>query len=100
MNKKIVQAVQERSKGLCEICGSPYMTQIHHIVKGKGKRREHENKYSVILLCWDCHMGNKGVHGRDGRELDLYLKKKLQEKYFNLGYTENEVREKMGGKLY
>lgn len=96
MNKKIVQAVQERSKGLCEICGSPHMTQMHHIIKGKGKRRQHENEFSVINLCWYCHHSNKGVHGRDGRELDLYLKRKLQEKYFNLGYTENEVREKNG----
>jgi hypothetical protein len=40
------------------------------------------------------------VHGKNGKELDLRLKRELQEKYFRGGYTEDEVRELMGGKLY
>lgn len=101
MDKEIVQAVQERSKGLCEVCGSSYLLQHHHIVSGRGKRKEHENKHSVILLCWDCHHGSEyGVHGKNGRDLNLYLKRKLQKKYFSIGYKEEEARKMMGGKLY
>ena len=99
MDKKIVQAVLERSKGLCEVCYAPG-AELHHIIYGKGKRKQHETVESVVLLCWDCHRGTYGVHGREGRKLDLQLKKQLQERYFKQGYSEKEVREMMGGKLY
>ena len=100
MKEEVVQAVLRRSKGLCEVCHSPKMVQLHHIVGGNGKRKQHENKYSVIALCYDCHHGTYGVHGREGKELDLKLKLELQKKYFSMGYTEEEVRKMMGGKLY
>lgn len=99
MDKKIVQAVLERSKGLCEVCYAPG-AELHHIIHGKGKRKQHETVESVVLLCWECHRGTYGVHGREGRKLDLQLKKQLQERYFKQGYSEKEVREMMGGKLY
>ncbi len=99
MNKKIVQAVLERSKGLCEVCYAPG-AELHHIIYGKGKRKQYETAESVVLLCYECHRGTYGVHGRKGRKLDLQLKKQLQERYFKQGYSEKEVREKMGGKLY
>ena len=99
MDKKIVQAVLERSKGLCEVCYAPG-AELHHIIYGKGKRKQHETVESVILLCYECHRGTYGVHGREGRELDLELKRKLQLEYFKQGYSEKEVREMMGGKLY
>lgn len=99
MDNKIVQAVLERSKGLCEVCYSPGQ-HLHHIIGGHGRRTQHETRESVVLLCMNCHVGTRGVHGRLGRELDLKLKKKLQEIYFNQGYTEQEVRRLMGGKLY
>ena len=101
MNKEIVQAVLERSGGCCENCGAAdYMVQIHHVVGGNGKRKQHENEFSLILLCWNCHHSTWGVHGREGKELDIMLKRKLQETYFSQGYLEDEVRIKMGGKLY
>src|SRR5699024_956156 len=101
MDPKIIEAVRKRSKGLCEVCGSNYLLQHHHIVGGRGKRKQCENEHSIILLCWNCHHGSKwGVHGKNGKDLNLYLKRKLQEKYFDMRYTESEVREKMGGKLY
>ena len=101
MDKKIVQAVLERSKGVCENCGAAdYRVQLHHIIKGLGKRKQHETIEYVILLCWNCHHGTYGVHGREGKELDIKLKRKLQETYFNQGYSVEEVRRMMGGKIY
>lgn len=83
----------------CELCGSHELVQRHHIVKGRGKRKQHENEHSTILLCWYCHHGTFGVHGKNGYALDRKLKIDLQEKYFSMGYTEDEVREMMGGKI-
>lgn len=100
MNKEIIKAVLERSNGLCEICGSSQMVQLHHIIGGNGKRKQHETEESVVALCWVHHHGTKGVHGREGKKLDRSLKIELQDKYKNKGYSEEEVRQMMGGKLY
>lgn len=99
MDKKIVQAVLERSKGLCEVCYAPG-TELHHIIHGKGKRKQHETIESVVLLCYECHRGTYGVHGKNGSKLNRQLKIGLQEKYKSLGYSEEEIRELMGGKIY
>lgn len=101
MDKEIVQAVLERSGGLCENCGAAdYMCQLHHIIKGRGKRKQCETVESVLLLCWNCHYGTWGIHGKNGKALDLKLKINLQETYFKQGKTEGEVRILLGGKLY
>ena len=100
MDKNVAAKVLERSNGLCEICHSNYMVQLHHIIFGHGKRKQCENEHSVIALCWDCHHGTFGVHGKYGKMLDMKLKIGLQRKYFSMGYTESEVRALMGGKLY
>ena len=99
MDKKIVQAVLERSKGLCEVCHKQGQ-ELHHILSGNGRRRQHENADSVIMLCSSCHRGTNGVHGKNGAKLDLQLKLKLQETYFKQGKTEGEIRVLMGGRLY
>lgn len=99
INKKIVSEVLERSDGLCEVC-SRQGSELHHIVFGSGKRQQQEKAESVIVLCFECHRGTMGVHGRDGRKLNIKLKKKLQETYKEQGYKEDEIRKMMGGKLY
>lgn len=98
---KDYQDIIKRSKGRCEVCGGMNgEVQMHHIISGHGRRKQHENIDSIICLCWNCHHGTNGVHGKNGRELNLKLKAKLQETYFRHGHTEDEVREMMGGKLY
>ena len=52
------------------------------------------------MLCSGCHRGTYGVHGMYGRKLDLMLKVSLQNHYFKSGMPEDEVKEKMGGRLY
>jgi len=99
-SKQRYKKVGERSQGLCEICYSPHITQIHHIIKGSGNRKQCESIYSLINLCWECHHGTNGIHGRNGSKLDLVLKKKLQRTYENTGMSEDEVRRWLGGKLY
>jgi len=103
MDKHIYNQALERSEGgLCECygCQSNNNTQLHHIIKGSGKRTQCERIESVLFLCWEHHFGNYGVHGKNGHVLDMKLKIKLQETYFNLGMSEDDVRKLLGGKLY
>lgn len=99
MNKAIAKAVLERSKGLCEVCQRPGQ-HLHHIIHGNGKRKQCETIESVINLCWSCHQGTKGVHGREGRKLDLLFKQRLEKTYRDMGLSEEEIRYWMGGRLY
>lgn len=80
----------------CLICGRYGVVHHHHIVHGRGKRKYHETPYSVVPLCPECH---KKVHSKNGHELDIWLKQRLQALYFSEGYSEDEVRRLMGGKL-
>lgn len=83
----------------CDICGSNHIVEEHHIVKGRGKRKQCETPQSLINLCWEHHHGTQGVHGRDGAALDAKLRKDLQAEYFAMGLTESDTRVLMGGKL-
>jgi len=98
MNKQVYNSVSNRAGGYCEVCHTYYgeRLELHHILRRKIEARS-EN---CIMLCQSCHRGTSGIHGRDGHELDLKLKLKLQRKYFKQGYEEDEVRELMNGRLY
>lgn len=96
---KIAEEVLERSKGMCEVCYGAG-SDLHHILAGHGRRKYHQNQYSVILLCKECHQGTYGVHGKHGSKLDKQLKIQLQNKYRELGFNEEETRQLMGGRLY
>jgi len=89
--------IYQRANYQCELCGNTQGLQKHHIVKrsqGGG-----DNQANIILLCWHCHHGTKGVHGKRGHKLDLQLKAGL-EKYYRKCYNEKKVKELMGGKFY
>lgn len=102
MNSTIASAVIERSQMQCEYrdCRSAHISQLHHIIKGKGKRTKCETEQSIMCLCWEHHYGNNGVHGKNGHNMDLELKLDLQQKYYNMGKQESEVRRLLGGKIY
>ena len=100
MNKQVVEEVLERSKGLCELCGSNNQVELHHIVYGSGKRTQLETPESVIALCYEHHKGNYGVHGKNGSYLNTNLKRTVQGYYKAQGKSEEEIRTLMGGRLY
>lgn len=72
----------------CYVCGR-YGTENHHCIKASN--RKHSDKYKLIVgLCPEHHRGTSGVHGRDGHELDEYLKAKAQEVFEKqMGTTED-----------
>lgn len=93
MDKNVYNQVYERSHEKCEICGLGGNLELHHILRRKVK----ENYHNCIMLCAECHRGTKGVHGRDGHILDMYLKYRLQSYYFLEDKPKKEIMALMGG---
>ena len=70
----------------CIICGkSP--VEIHHTMFGKNRKLATEDGL-VVPLCFEHHRGTYGVHGREGHETDLFLKR-LSEIRWCLYYEKN-----------
>ena len=53
MNKKIREAIAERSGNVCEFCRSARAVQIHHLKFRSQGGQDTEN--NLIHLCFDCH---------------------------------------------
>lgn len=98
--KKRHEKVLERSDGICEVCRGNNMVQHHHIIGGQGKRTQCESVFSLISLCYDCHHGDYGIHGKDGKTLDTKLRKELQGTYEELGLEGEELQYWLGGRFY
>ena len=91
---ELAEKILDRSGGSCENCGG-FGSEIHHVVR----RSVEPTEDNLILLCTNCYRGTYGVHGMKGHELDVKLKKNLQDKLFAKGLSESEVRKLMGGKI-
>lgn len=75
----------------CYICGNPN-TEVHHIFYGTANRMIADKYRYVIPLCYEHHRGTHGVHGKDGKTLDTFLKGTAQ-KHFeaNIGTREDFI---------
>lgn len=73
MKKSILE-----SKG-CYVCGR-IPCHTHHVYFGKNRKASDKNGFTV-LLCFDHHEGVNGVHGKNGHELDMALKRECQRVY-------------------
>lgn len=91
-DKKIVKALKERTRGLCEICGN-VGHDPHHIFGGS-RRKSTERIECMAYLCRNCHrlLHDKGYGNRK-------LKLKSQSELAKMGYSEDEIRKIVGGKL-
>ena len=79
--------LQERK--CCYITGYKGKTlHKHHIFFGCGQREISETMGFWVYLRHDWHEAEDGVHGRDGHELDLWLKQECQQRF-----EENHSRE-------
>jgi len=96
VSEELYQECFERCNNICEIEGCNNRAEtLHHVV---GRRRM-VWEGNLIFLCHRHHQGEKGVHGYGkGAELNLKILRELQEKYFEMGFTEEEVRYLMGSK--
>lgn len=64
----------------CHVCGKP-ATDKHHAFFGHKNRQISEDHGFVFFLCRDCHEGMWGVHGMNGHNLDIQLKREAQAKF-------------------
>lgn len=69
MNKSIMQ-----NKKQCFVCGVENNLHFHHIMFGKNRKKADEDGLTVYL-CYKHHEGTNGVHGKNGHDLDMKLKK-------------------------
>jgi len=83
MSKSILQ-----DKKQCIICHNSNIEE-HHVFFGTANRKLSEKYGLKVYLCPEHHRGTRGVHGRDGKILDTYLKELAQSKF-----EEKESREK------
>ena len=92
----MIRRLDEVNSELSNLIGYIEMLELQYLKLDNGKY----SVESVIALCYTHHHGTMGVHGREGKELDRTLKIRLQETYKEQGYSEDEIRTMMGGKLY
>ena len=64
---------------VCPICGN-VATELHHIIFKSQVQALQNCKFNFIYLCDRCHRGTKGVHGKNGHDLDKRLKLMFQNK--------------------
>ena len=76
MSKSILQ-----SEKRFLITGSTYNLHLHHIYAGSRRKISDDNGFVVWLTGYYHNQSNDGVHGKNGHELDLMLKRICQEKY-------------------
>lgn len=85
----------------CAVCGSTYMTEVHHCIHGTAGRKLATQYHLLIGLCPRHHRGTWGVHGNKESisHLDLCLKQMAQ-KSFVKKYKSNEKWMEVFGKDY
>lgn len=89
MCKSILQEKKE-----CIICHTTSNLHYHHIYFGKNREISDKNGFTCYL-CYEHHEGTRGVHGRDGHKLDIYLKERCQNK-FEETHKREEFRKLIG----
>ena len=73
----ILQGTEKR----CYITGTTRNLEKHHIYFGR-KMRAISDKFGFwVWLTSEFHRGTKGVHGRDGHALDMFLKRECQKAF-------------------
>jgi len=91
MSKSII-SIEKR----CGVCGKKNNLHLHHIFFGKNRKKADEDGLT-IYLCYEHHEGTKGVHGKDGHELDIKLKRLAEKNWLeHYGKTEDDFIERYG----
>lgn len=86
-----------QSKKRCFICEKEADLEIHHCMFGSANRKLSEQDGLKVWLCPYHHRGTKGVHGKDGHILDMYLKSIAQIAYMqNYNKTKEEFIQRYG----
>ena len=81
------------SEKKCYVCGVTVNLHLHHIMFGRNRKKADEDGLTVYL-CYEHHEGTNGVHGYNGHNLDLELKKIAEKRwcYFYNKTTEQFIK--------
>lgn len=85
-----------QSEKRCFNCGNPYNLHLHHIFFGKNRKNADKDGLTCYLCLW-CYEGKNGVHGKNGHELDMKIKREAEKRwceYYNK--TKQDFIEKYG----
>ena len=67
---------------VCYITGTTNNLHKHHVYYGNPNRKISEDNGFWVYLTGRLHnMSNDGVHGKNGKQLDLFLKQECQRKF-------------------
>lgn len=95
-----MKSIIQKHSNHCFVCqtskGMPL--EEHHIFFGTANRKISEKYGLKVPLCYEHHRGTNGVHGKNGRQLDIKLKKIAQRKYEETHTREEFI--KLIGKSY
>lgn len=76
---------------------NPYECQRHEAFFGRKNRELSIDDGLVVFLTQERHEGTNGVHGKNGHEFDLMIKKKAQEIWCNYyGKTREDFIKRYG----
>ncbi len=90
--KSIIQVEKK-----CYVCETTYNLHSHHIIFGVANRKLSDKDGLTVYLCYEHHEGTSGVHGKNGHELDLELKKLAQKRWMEYyDKTEDDFRQRYG----
>lgn len=65
----------------CYITGQTNNLHLHHIYRGVNRKISDKMGFVVYLAGWLHNQSDEGVHGKNGKELDLMLKRHCQMKF-------------------
>lgn len=65
----------------CYITGQTNNLHLHHIYRGVNRKISDKYGFVVYLAGWLHNQSDEGVHGKNGKELDLMLKRHCQMKF-------------------
>lgn len=85
--------------GICRRCSREGIVEQHHIVSRKQQPALKNCTTNLIELCYQCHRGDNGAHGKNLEVIQRELKLDFQNKLYGLFKNDlinfNEIIEKL-----
>ena len=89
LDKKFREVINERDKGICQLCSGPG-NNVHHVVG----RRNRSTRWLVdngLLLCSGCHTFRTNSFHQDPLETISWFKENYPERYQAINERKNKI---------
>ena len=74
----------------CYVCKTTDNLHLHHIMFGKNRKKADKDGLTVYL-CYEHHEGTNGVHGKNGHDLDIKLKRIAEKRWIE--YYDKDIED-------